>query len=150
MSTVGKNTSHALLTENSETRKRAADVARRITEKNPALLARHTDKIIGTFSESVEINDNWRTRAHPGLIAARTAYTTQQRLRTAGLLRALLHDPSNVVRCTAIEGLGLLAKLEPVLHAQVEPILEEALQTGTLAMKNRAKYAIKALSHLKD
>lgn len=136
----------ALLAGDEELRKRAADVMRRITEKTPGLLTHDAEKIIGAFGESIHTNDNWRTRAHLGLVAARTAHTQQQRYHTAGLLRLLLNDPSNVVRCTALEGLGILAKNSRQLRAEVEPILEEALQTGTLAMKNRAKHAFKALS----
>jgi hypothetical protein len=140
----------ALYAEEEELRKRAADTARRVTEKQPELLFAHADRIIGVFSESDRVSegstpDNWRTRAHLGLVAARIAQTRQQRLRVAGLLRPLLRDPGNVVRCTAIEGRGLLAAREPSLRAEVAPELEEALATGTLAMKNRAYYALKRL-----
>jgi hypothetical protein len=140
----------ALFSGDEELRKRAADTARRITEKQPELLFPFADRILGVFSESDRAirggrPDNWRTRAHLGLVAARVAQTRQQRLRVAGLLRPLLRDPGNVVRCTGLEGLGLLALREPSLRAQIEPELEEALATGTLAMKNRAYHALKRL-----
>jgi hypothetical protein len=114
------------------------------------LLFPFAERILGVFSESDTAlsggkPDNWRTRAHLGLVAARVAQTRQQRLRVAGLLRPLLRDARNVVRCTGLEGLGLLAAREPSLRAQVEPELEEALATGTLAMKNRAYHALKRL-----
>jgi hypothetical protein len=54
----------------------------------------------------------------------------------------LYYDSSNVVRCTAIEGLGILARSEPSLRRQFEAIAEESLATGTLAMKNRAHHAL--------
>jgi hypothetical protein len=123
-------------------RHHASDTARRIVEKQPELLAPHTERLLGLFSESAprEAGDNWRTRAHLGLVVARIAQSRPQRLRAGGLLVPLYYDPSNVVRCTAIEGLGLLADREPSLRAQVEPLLEEALATGTLAMQNRAQH----------
>jgi HEAT repeat protein len=130
----------ALFSDDATLRWRAADTARRVTEKQPALLEAHADDIIGLFSESGE--DNWRTRAHLGLIVARIAHSRPLRIRAAGLLQPLYYGPSNIVRCTAIEGLGLLAQCEPALRSQVEPLLEEALATGTLAMKNRAHYAL--------
>lgn len=133
-----------LFSDDSVLRWRAADTARRVTEKQPALLEPHADDLIGLFSESGE--DNWRTRAHLGLVVvARIAHSRSLRIRAAGLLRPLYYDPSNVVRCTAIEGLGLLAQREPELRPQVEPLLEEALATGTLAMQNRAEHALAAL-----
>ena len=134
----------ALLSGDGALRQRASDTARRITEKQPSLLQPHAEAVIGVFSQSD--NDNWRTRAHLGLVAARIAHTRAQRLRVAGLLMPLYYDPSNVVRCTAIEGLGLLARREPSLRLQFEPLAEEALATGTLAMQNRARHALTRLS----
>jgi len=63
------------------------------------------------------------------------------------LLRPFLSDPSNVVRCTALEGLGILSESEPTLQTEVTLVLEEALQTGTLAMKNRAQHALKKMAN---
>ena len=136
----------ALCSDDATLRWRAADTARRVTEKQPALLEPHADDLIGLFSESGR--DNWRTRAHLGLVVARIAHSRALRMRAAGLLRPLYYDPSNVVRCTAIEGLGLLAQREPELRPQIEPLLEEALVTGTLAMQNRARYALAGLSSI--
>ncbi len=130
----------ALFSDNPSLRHRASDTARRIAERRPELLAPYTERLLGLFSASAD--DNWRMRAHLGLVVARVAQSRAQRLRAAGLLMSLYYDPSNVVRCTAIEGLGLLALREPSLRRQVEPLIEEALLTGTLAMKDRARHAL--------
>jgi hypothetical protein len=130
----------ALFSDDPSLRHRASDTARRITERHPELLAPYAERLLGLFSTCAE--DNWRMRAHLGLVVARVPRTRAQRLRAAGLLMPLYYDPSNVVRCTAIEGLGLLALREPDLRRQVEPLIEEALLTGTLAMKNRAERAL--------
>jgi hypothetical protein len=132
-----------LLSGDQELRKRAADTARRVTERQPELLKPHAETLIGLFSETV--TDNWRTRAHLGIVVARIASTREQRIRVAGLLMPLYYDPSNVVRCTAIEGLGILAKREPSLRPQFEAIAEESQATGTLAMKNRAQHGLARL-----
>jgi HEAT repeat protein len=126
-------------------RHHAADIARRITEKQPDLLAPYTERLLGLFSEisPKEAGDNWRTRAHLGLVIARVAQSRSHRLRAAGLLIPLYYDPSNVVRCTAVEGLGLLARREPGLRPQVQPMIEEALATGTIAMQCRARDALR-------
>ena len=138
----------ALFSGNPVLRHHASDTARRIAEKQPALLAPHADRILGLFSETApkDANDYWRTRAHLGLVVARIAQSRSQRLRAAGLLMTLYYDPSNVVRCTAVEGLGLVARREPGLRPQVQPLLEEALATGTLAMQCRARDALKRWS----
>lgn len=130
----------ALFSANPALRHHASDAARRIAEKQTGLLSPHTERLLGLFSDSE--NDNWRTRAHLGLVVARVAQTRPQRLRAAGLLVPLYYDPRNVVRCTAVEGLGLLAQSEPNLRTQVQPLLEEAVATGTLAMQCRARYAL--------
>lgn len=138
--TLVKPLIQGLFSANSGIRQRAADTARRVTEKNPALLAPHSERLLGLFSNSE--NENWRTRAHLGLVVARIAKTSAQAQRAAGLLLPLYYDPSNVVRCTAIEGWGILAGSNPALRAQFQPLIEEALTTGTLAMQNRARYAL--------
>jgi HEAT repeat protein len=129
-------------------RHHAADTSRRIAERQPQLLAPHIERLLGLFSEigPREAGDNWRTRAHLGLVVARVAQSRAHRVRAVGLLMPLYYDSSNVVRCTAVEGLGLLAQGEPSLRAQVQPLIEEALLTGTLAMQCRARDAIAKLA----
>jgi hypothetical protein len=51
----------------------------------------------------------------------------------------LAEDPSNVVRCSAVEGLGLLALQEPSLRDEAEEMVERFLREGTAAMKSRAR-----------
>ncbi len=133
----------ALFSSDPEVRRHAADAARRITEKQPTLLYRYAERVLGALAQST--GDDWRMLAHTGLVAARVAHTRSQRLRAAGLLRPLLEDRSNVVRCTALEGLGLLASLVPELRSEVEPVLEEASVCGTPAMRHRARVALARL-----
>jgi hypothetical protein len=134
----------ALSSSDSSLRHHAADTARRISEKQPELLTPYAERLLGLFSETA--GDNWRTRAHVGLVVARIAQTRSHRLRAAGLLMPLYYDPSNVVRCTAVEGLGLLAYREPSLRPQVQPLIEEALATGTVAMQSRARVVLALLN----
>jgi hypothetical protein len=51
----------------------------------------------------------------------------------------LAEDESNVVRCSAVEGLGLLALQEPLLRDEAEEMVERFLRDGTKAMKSRAR-----------
>ena len=120
-----------------EVRKRAADVARRITEKDGCPLQRYADELAGLL-ETLPIEES-RTRWHLGLVVPRVAHTRMQRLRAARTMSLLAGDESNVVRCSAVEGMGLLATREPSLRDDAEEVVERYLREGTLAMKNRAR-----------
>jgi len=120
-----------------ELRKRAADVARRITEVDAAPLMRHADELAGLLAD-VSVEES-RTRWHLGLVVAHVAHTREQRLRAARLMQVLMEDESNVARCSAVEGIGLLAADEPSLRSLAEEMIARALREGTLAMKCRAR-----------
>ena len=120
-----------------EVRKRAADVARRITEGNGRLLEAYADELAGLL-ETVSVSES-RTRWHLGLVVPRVAQTRMQRLRVAQTMWLLSGDESNVVRCSAVEGLGLLALQEASLRDEAEEMIERFLRDGTKAMKSRAK-----------
>jgi hypothetical protein len=122
-----------------EIRKRAADVARRIVERDAAPLQRYADELAGLLAE-ISAEES-RTRWHLGLVVANVAHTRDQRLRAARLMELLMEDESNVARCSAIEGIGLLALNEPSLREVGEEMIERALRDGTLAMKCRARKA---------
>jgi hypothetical protein len=55
----------------------------------------------------------------------------------------LAEDESNVVRCSAVEGLGLLALHEASLRDEAEEMVARFLREGTLAMKNRARTVLR-------
>lgn len=132
-----------LFCEDGEVRKRAADVARRITEQNPALLYPYADELAGLLAQ-VPVEES-RTRWHLGLVVPRVAHTQPQRLRAARAMHLLAEDPSNVVRCSAVEGLGTLALAEPSLRDEAEAMIERYLHDGTLAMKSRSRHIRKLL-----
>ncbi len=130
----------ALSTSNPAQRIRAADLARRITEKDSEFLAPHAAEIASILAET-PITES-RARWHLGLVAARSARTPQQIRLAAEILWQLAEDKSNVVRCSAVEGLGVLARRDPSLRNTIEPFLEQALITGTPAMRVRARNAL--------
>jgi HEAT repeat protein len=126
-----------LFDEDVEVRKRAADVARRITELDDRLLECYADELAGLL-ETLPVEES-RTRWHLGLVVPRVAHTRMQRLRAARTMSLLAEDESNVVRCSAVEGLGLLALEEASLRDEAEEMVARFLREGTLAMKNRAR-----------
>jgi hypothetical protein len=126
-----------LFGEDVEARKRAADVARRITERDSRLLEPYANELAGLL-ETLPVEES-RTRWHLGLVVPRVAHTRVQRLRAARTMSLLAGDESNVVRCSAVEGLGLLALREESLRDEAEEMVERFLREGTLAMKSRAR-----------
>lgn len=128
---------HELFGEDVEVRKRAADVARRVTERDGRLLEPYADELAGLL-ETLPVEES-RTRWHLGLVVPRVAHTRMQRLRAARTMSLLADDESNVVRCSAVEGLGLLALQEATLRDEAEEMIERFLREGTAAMKSRAR-----------
>jgi hypothetical protein len=121
-----------------EVRKRAADVARRITDKDGSLLERYADELAGLL-ETLPPGES-RTRWHLGLVVPRVAHTQAQRLRAARTMWLLAQNDSNVVMCSAVEGMGVLALREPSLRDEAEEMVERYLREGTTkAMKCRAR-----------
>lgn len=129
----------SLFGDDVEIRKRAADVARRIAERDATPLERYADELAGLLAE-VSVEES-RTRWHLGLVVAKVAHTREQRLRAARLMELLMEDESNVARCSAVEGIGLLSIKETSLREIAEEMIERALREGTLAMKCRAREA---------
>ena len=133
-------------------RKRAADVARRITERDAAPLEHYADELAGLLElllaeESPKQADS-QTRWHLALVVARVAHTRLQRLRAARILSLLADSESNAVRCSAVEGLATLALGEPSLRGEADAMVERFLWNGTPAMKARARHAQKMLKKL--
>jgi hypothetical protein len=126
-----------LFGEDVEVRKRAADVARRITDRDGRSLEPYADELAGLL-ETMPVCES-RTRWHLGMVVPRVAHTRMQRLRAARTMSLLAGDESNVVRCSAVEGMGLLALREPSLRDEAEELVERFLREGTLAMKSRAR-----------
>src|SRR3984885_10270335 len=86
-----------LFGEDIEVRKRAADVARRITEFDGRLLEPYADELAGLL-ESLPVEES-RTRWHLGLVVPRVARTRAQRLRAARAMSLLAGDERNGGRC---------------------------------------------------
>ena len=138
----------AMFGDDAEMRKRASDVARRITERDAAPLERYAEELAGLLAE-IPLEES-RTRWHLGLVVARVAHTREQRLRAARLMELLMEDESNVARCSAVEGIAVLAMGEASLRGVAEEMIERALRDGTLAMKSRAREAKRRLERGKD
>jgi hypothetical protein len=127
----------ALLTPDRFTRRCAADLARRISAREPGILRAYADVLIDLLSE-LPLTE-WQARGYVTLAAALNASTRTQRMSLAAYVRALVEDPRNALRAIALEAYGILAAAEPELLDEALPLLERSRREGTCAMRSRAK-----------
>jgi len=101
------------------------------------------DAVAATLSNGDQ--EDWRTRGHLMLLGPRICRTSQQRSRCAALLLACVEDPRGVLRANVLEGLARLAAQDAGLQQTVEPLLLQALRSGTPAERLRARDGLAAL-----
>lgn len=124
-------------------RMRAADAAEKVTVTRPELLKPHKQELLGVLAEAEQIELRW----HLALMVPRLALTSPERQRVAASLQRYLEDRSSIVKTFALQGLADLARQDPGLRELAKHAIEESFQTGTAAMKARAR---KLRKDLKD
>ncbi len=126
-----------LLAENPYARRCAADLARRVSAREPGILRKYADVLIDLVAELPL--EQWQARGYVTLAAALNASTHAQRMRLAHLVRSLAEDERIALRAIALEAFGILAVAEPELREEAVPLLERARREGTCAMRSRAR-----------
>ena len=127
--------------ENPIVRMRAADAAEKVSAKKPRLLDRYKADLLGLLVEADQIELRW----HLALMIPRLRLTTAERQRAAAALQSYLEDRSSIVKTLALQGLAELARNDDALQGKVKQLLEEAVQSGTSAMRARARKLLKQL-----
>jgi hypothetical protein len=132
-----------LLADDPYARRCAADVARRISAREPGILCAYTPVLIDLLTELPD--KQWQARGYLTLAAVLNAGTHAQRMQLALYVRSLVDDPRNALRAIALEALGILAAAEPELLEEAVPLLDRARREGTCAMRCRAKKMLPVL-----
>jgi HEAT repeat protein len=127
--------------ENPVVRMRAADAAEKVSAQKPRLLDRHKAELLGLLAESDQIELRW----HLAMMIPRLQLTGTERRRAAENLHRYLDDRSSIVRTCALQALFDLAQNDPALRSKVKQLLEEALLSGSPAMKARSRQLLKQL-----
>lgn len=147
-----KKLASRLADADAERRKQAADTVRRLSETRAGLqlLAPVAALLIDLCANALVLDttEDWRTRGHGMLIAARVARTSPQRRRVAELLLAWIEASRTILRANALEGLGILAASQTDLRVMVEPVLLRGLRSTTAAERVRARDALAALNKI--
>jgi len=125
--------------ENPVARLRAADAAEKVSVKKPRLLDHYKSELLGLLAEAEQIELRW----HLALMVPRLRLTAPERQRAATALLRYLEDRSSIVRTFALQGLVDLGRNDAGLRGKVRQLLEEAVQSGTAAMKARARKLLK-------
>jgi hypothetical protein len=120
-------------------RLRAADASEKICAKKPRLLDRYKPELLGLLAETEQIELRW----HLAAMIPRLRLTPLERQRAAATLQRYLEDRSSIVKTFALQGLAELAQIDPALRAMVKPLLEDAVHSGTPAMRARARRLLK-------
>jgi HEAT repeat protein len=128
-----------LWNENLVVRVRAADAAEKVSAEKPRLLDRYKSELLGLLAEAEQIELRW----HLALMVPRLRLSVTERHRAAAALQRYLDDRSSIVRTFALQGLADLARNDLALQSKVKQLLEAALQSGTPAMKARARKLLK-------
>src|SRR6267154_5891465 len=122
-------------------RMRAADAAEKATVTRPRLLNPHKQELLGLLAEAEQIELRW----HLALMVPRLALNKPERARAAAALQRYLEDHSSIVKTFALQGLADFARQDARLLETAKRAVEESLQTGTAAMKARARKLLKEL-----
>ena len=122
-------------------RMRAADAAEKATVARPRLLNPHKQELLGLLAEAEQIELRW----HVALMVPRLALSKPERTRAAAALQRYLEDPSSIVKTFALQGLADLAEQDRSLRETVKSALKGSLETGTAAMKARARKLLRKL-----
>jgi HEAT repeat protein len=125
--------------ENPVVRSRAADAAEKVSPKKPRLLDRHKVELLGLLAESEQIELRW----HLAAMVPRLHLTPAERQRAIAALHHYLNDRSSIVKTSALQGLADLAQDDGALRGKVKQLLEDAVQSGTSAMRARARNLLK-------
>ena len=128
--------------EDPTVRIRAADAAEKVSAQNPRFLSRYKSQLLGLLAETEQIEVRW----HLAQMVPRLKLTARERERAASALRRYLDDRSSIVRTWTLNALAQLSKNDEALRAETKQLLEQALRSGTAAMKARARHLLKQFS----
>src|SRR5580692_2418913 len=117
--------------ENPVVRLRVADAAEKVSAKKPRLLDRHKPELLGLLTEAEQIELRW----HLAAMIPRLRLTPAERQRAAAALHHYLEDRSSIVKTFALQALTDLAQNDAAMRPKVKQLLEEAVQSGTPAMR---------------
>ena len=122
-------------------RMRSADVAEKVTKKNPELLTGFEKAIIEELSQIEQQEVCW----HIALILPRLSYSRSQEKEIFETLKRYLFHKSKIVNVNAMEALTMLALKNNSMKQGVKNIIKSKVASGSPALKARGRKLLKRL-----
>lgn len=135
--TAIRNLMAELLSPDPFSRRCAADLARRVSAREPGVLQKFGSVLVDLLAELPP--NEWQTRGYVALAAALNASAHAERRNLAVLVRALIRDERIAVRAMALEAFAILAAAEPELREEATLLLERHRRDTIPAMRCRAR-----------
>jgi hypothetical protein len=120
-------------------RMRAADAAEKVSAREPALLEPFKAELLGLLVEAEQQELRW----HLAQMIPRLPLTARERRRAATIFRSFAKDRSSIVKTAGLQALADLSRHDAGLRSEVLERIEEALRTGTPAMKAPGRNLLK-------
>jgi hypothetical protein len=118
-------------------RRSAADLARRVSAREPGALRERAGELIALIAEFAD--EQWQARGWVTLAAALNAKTHAQRMCLADHVRTQCKERRIGVRAIALEAFAILAAAEPELRKEAVLMIEHARKNEAYAVRIRAR-----------
>lgn len=116
-------------------RMRAADALEKITVKHPEWLKPYKKRLLAI----AVIADQQEVRWHMAQMLPRLSLTPIERREAARVVKGYLSDTSSIVKTCALQALAELSGNDENFREEVVGLLQNAIRTGTPAMKSRGR-----------
>lgn len=116
-------------------RMRAADAIEKITARHPEYLQPYKQPLLEQVAGSQQQEVRW----HVAQMLPRLELDQAERQEAVQILRGYLQDRSRIVQTFALQALADLAKMDEALQQQVIPLIEQAVRTGSPAVRSRGR-----------
>ena len=123
---------------------RAADAVEKVSAQRPDWLRPFKVEFLAGLAEFRRPEMRW----HAALMLPRLGLTADERDTLAmPILLEYLRDRSRIVQAFALQALADFARMDTALRPQVLALLDEALRTGSPAVKARCRRLLAGLRH---
>jgi hypothetical protein len=129
----------ALASKDKPTAERAARTLKKISEADRAILHPLRKLLLKAAFDAQDIRVQWNL----SIVLGRLPLTGRDKAVVVDLMFERLRDPSGLNRTLAMQALMDLSEADPALRVRIVPIVREALEHGTPAMRARAKRLLK-------
>lgn len=128
--------------EDAGVRMRASNVCETVSHTRPDLVQARKKDLLEHVAPVAQQEVRW----HYCQMLPRVKLTPAERRRAFEQLQTFLGDKSGIVRTFAMQAMFDLAQQDASLQTSTRAVLEQALETGTPAMRSRARKILKELS----